>query len=550
MLPFPIRLARALATAGLLTLPALGQPPNTPPPVPAASPTFEIADVHPSPSRPHPGVRGGMKGGERYFLRDATMIDLIANTYDVDPADIFGGPPWLAFDRFDIVAKTPAATSYNTAKLMVRALLADRFKLVAHTGTRSLPAFVLSAGKTPKLKQAIAPGEPGGCEFQRPAKDVPPANMMNISFSCHNITMETLAEFLHQVASPYLTRPVVDATGLKGGWDFEIQWSYRIPKDADGVTIFAAVDKQLGLKLESKPAELPVVVVESANEKPTPNAPDLDKILPPPPPAEFDVAVIRPSNPDERNFHINVQGNNVNIQYGTLQTLMLHAFSIGASSIEGKPPWLNQQHWDIVGKASTDASPAPIPGQMQDLDDDDINEMLRSLLADRFKLTTHKETRPADVYALVAAGPKMKKADPENHPTCIEGTLPGGKDPRLDNPLLNRLISCQNMTMAQLAIELRNLAPGYVPAPVIDATGLAGAYDFTLSFSKKGDDTKTISAPPRAGDDASAASDPTLGGMSLYDALQKQAGLKLEKREKVPMPTLIIDHIEQNPTDN
>jgi uncharacterized protein (TIGR03435 family) len=231
---------------------------------------------------------------------------------------------------------------------------------------------------------------------------------------------------------------------------------------------------------------------------------------------------------------------------------MLHAFSIGGSRIDGKPPWLDKQHWDIVGKASVDAASNPIPGQTQDLDMDDVNEMLRSLLADRFKLVTHMETRPADVYALLAANPHMKKADPTNHPSCADGVGLDGKDPRRDNPLLSRLVSCQNMTMAQLAIELQSIAPGYVPAPVIDATSLDGAYDFTLSFSKKGDDTKTLSRPSAIGEDAAtpSASDPILGGMSLYDAMQKQLGIKLEKRKEVPMPMLVIDHVEEQPTEN
>lgn len=108
------------------------------------------------------------------------------------------------------------------------------------------------------------------------------------------------------------------------------------------------------------------------------------------------------------------------------------------------------------------------------------------------------------------------------------------------------------MTMAQLAVELQNIAPGYVPAPVIDTTGLDGAYDFTLSFSKKGDDIKTLSRPSATGEDAAmpSASDPTLGGMSLYDAMQKQLGIKLEKRKEVPMPMLVIDHVEEQPTEN
>jgi uncharacterized protein (TIGR03435 family) len=523
---------------------------------PAAA-AFEVADVHPSPHRLHASVRGGMTHGDRFYLRDATMVDLISFTYKVDPSDIFGGPSWLSFDRFDVLAKAPTATSDDAVLPMVRTLLADRFKLVAQPGTRPLPAFVLTASKTPKLKASAATGDSdGGCNYQQQARTAG-APVNTIKFSCHSTTMEALAEFLHDVASPYLNRPVVDQTGLKGGYDFDLEWSYQIPKDTDGLTIFAAVDKQLGLKLEQKTAPLPVVVVESVNEAPTPNVPDLARLLPPAPPAEFDVAVIRPSNPDEKHFNIDIEGNNVKILYGTLQTLISNAYAIGTDKMSGKPPFLNVQHWDIIGKASADATPAPRPGgRAQDLDIDDVTEMLRSLLIDRFKLATHMDTQLADAYALVAAGPKMKKADPSNHPSCQEGPGPDGKDPRVDNPLLNRLVSCQNMTMDELGGHLQRLASGYVPVPVINETGLEGAYDFTISFSKKGDDIKTMPRPvasgEAAGTDAStpSASDPTLGGMSLYDALQKQLGLKLEKRSKVPVPSLVIDHIEEQPTEN
>jgi uncharacterized protein (TIGR03435 family) len=537
---------RSLASVTLLTL--LTSPLFAQSAAPA-TPTFIAVDVHPSPKRLHPGIHGGMSHGDQFYLRDATIVDLISDSYNVDPSSIFGGPAWLAFDHFDIFAKLPPATTRASVMPMLRPLLDDRFKLVAQAGTRQLPAFVLSAGKTPKLKPAAAPAEPGNCQYQQPPKGAQLTNTMNIKFSCRNTTMEMFADFLHDVASPYLTRPVVDDTGLKGGYDFDIEWTYQIPKDADGTTIFTAVDKQLGLKLEQKPAPLPVVVVASIADKPTPNAPDIDKLLPPPPPAEFDVAVIRPSNPDETRFEMNIQGNTVNIQYATLLTLIYKSFDTEPGKIENKPKWLDTDLWDINGKASTDASAGPpIPGRGNDLDPEDVKEMVRSLLADRFKLTTHMDSRPADVYALLASGPKMKKADPTNHPSCQEGPGPDGKDPRIDNPLLNRLVSCQNITMAELADQLRTLAGGYVPAPVIDATGLEGAYDFTLSFSKKASLNKA--AAPSAGDANGAASDPSLGGLTLDDALQKQLGLKLEKREKVPMPVLVIDHIEEKPTEN
>jgi len=174
--------------------------------------------------------------------------------------------------------------------------------------------------------------------------------------------------------------------------------------------------------------------------------------------------------------------------------------------------------------------------------------MLKTLLADRFGLKSHMEDRPVDGYTLVAAGPHMKKADPTNRTGCKTGPGPDGKDPRIDNPQLGRLVTCLNITMAQFAAQLQTMASGYIKSPVIDATGIDGAYDFTLSFSTSGQ----LRAPsPQAGDDSSSstsASVPT-GGISLFDAIYKTLGLKLEK-SKVSIPTLVIDHIERTPTEN
>jgi uncharacterized protein (TIGR03435 family) len=515
--------------------------------VPTASPTFEVADVRPSPVRLHPAIRGGVVPPDHYRLRDATMVDLISTAYSVDPSSVSASQSWVEFDRFDVYAKSAAPINDATAKLMLRALLADRFKLVASTAIKPLPAFVLTSGKTTKLKQAEPNAEPGGCNFQAPPKDAPAAVAMNVRFSCRNTTMEAFTEFLHEVASPYLNRPIVDSTALKGAWDFDIQWTYQIPNGGDGTTIFQAVDKQLGLKLEAKAAPLPVVAVGSVVEKPTPNIPNLDAVLPPPPPAQFEIAVIRPTNPALKHFNIDIdRSGRVTIQHASLQTLIYYSYDIAPGKILNKPKWLDSDLWDITGKAATDSSPTPLPDAVSDLYEDNIKEMIRSLLADRFKLTTHPDSQMAEVFSLTALNPKMKKADPANHPSCKEGPGADGKDPRLDNPLLNRLISCQNMTMAQFATELHTLASGYLPAAVVDSTGLIDPYDFTLSFSKQGDLKKAASAP--SGGDGSA-SDPS-GGISLFEALQKQLGLKLEKKDKVPQPVLVIDHVEQNPTDN
>lgn len=132
------------------------------------APTFEVADVHVSPHREFAFMDGGFLRGDRYALRQATMLDLIATAYGLDASNVQGGPSWLETDRFDVIAKAPPTTSPAALKLMLRSLLAERFKLVTHTGSAPMPAFVLTVGKgPPKMKQAEDSGE-GDCKYQEP----------------------------------------------------------------------------------------------------------------------------------------------------------------------------------------------------------------------------------------------------------------------------------------------------------------------------------------------------------------------------------------------
>ena len=88
-------------------------------------------------------------------------------------------------------------------------------------------------------------------------------------------------------------------------------------------------------------------------------------------------------------------------------------------------------------------------------------------------------------FTLLAVKPKMKKADPNSHTRFKEGPA-NAKDPRNANPILGRLVSVQNMTMAEFCEQLQQITPRYLHSAVLDATGLEGSYDFTLSFSPAG----------------------------------------------------------------
>lgn len=527
-----------VATSVIVLVPAavFGQAADTPP-------AFDLADVHVSPHVTNPYMRGGVLRGGRFDVHTASMVDLISYAYGVDSVKVQGGPSWLDTDRFEIIAKAPAKTPPETVKLMVQTLLADRFQLKVHMDNKPMPAFVLSVGKgKPKLKESDGDGN-SGCQGQpqNPAPGTVPYNVV----SCHNRTMAQLADDLRNIANAYVTNPVVDQTGLKGSWDFELKWTSRqllTAAGADAITIFDAVDKQLGLKLEPQKVAVPVIVVDSVNQKPTDNPPGVTTSLPPPPPAEFEVADIKPSMPGETNQMAKLEHGRLDVRNFPLKTLIQIAWDINADELlAGAPKFLDSARYDVVAKA-----PPPPPGTEVDIDD--LRLMLRTLLGDRFKLKTHMEERPVDGYVLSAVKPKMQKADPSNRTGCHEGPGADGKDPRIANPVLSRLLTCQNMTMAQFVDLLPNLASGYAHVTVLDSTGLTDAYDFTLSFSAIGL-VRNGGIPGRpAAADASGVADPN-GAVTLPDAVSRQLGLKLDLRKR-PMQVLVIDHVEEKPTDN
>ncbi|MFZ0339251.1 MAG: TIGR03435 family protein [Terracidiphilus sp.] len=531
------------------------------PPTPAsnttaadANPKFVIADVQVSPHRLFNRSGLSFVHGDRYILRRTTMRDLIAISYGLEAGFVKEGPSWLEFDTYDITAELPPGATADTEKLMLRALLEDRFKLVVHKGMSSIQAYTLMPGDGKvKMKPSDGTDDPG-CKFQPSAPNQTPGPPLYVAFSCHNISMETFAKSLHGWTYDYSHGPILDSTGLKGTWDFDIKWTPRqllASAGADGISIYDAVDKQLGLKLELQPASMPAVIVDSVNRTPTPNAPDLDKIMPPLPPPEFEVATIKPSRPDEQG-NGRITADQVNLQATPLKFLIIFAWDLTPNDDEvivGAPKWLDSDRFDIVAKVSSDAVGNTAQNPMP-VDIEDLRHMLRTLLTDRFQMQTHMEDRPLDAYTMIAVNPKLRKADPNSRTRCGENPGPDGKDPRIANPALNRLISFQNMTMAQIGEEFQELAGGYIHSPVLDATGITGTWDFTLSFSSadltRGGGGGVGAAPAPQG--APTASDPN-GAVSFFDAINKQLGLKLEKQKR-PLPVLVIDHIEEKPTEN
>jgi uncharacterized protein (TIGR03435 family) len=177
----------------------------------------------------------------------------------------------------------------------------------------------------------------------------------------------------------------------------------------------------------------------------------------------------------------------------------------------GGPDWIHDEHYDIVAKAPPNAT------------NDQIPQMLQTLLADRFKLISHRETRVLPVLALALAkgGPKFGG---------VKETRPGDGDFKIGRGRL----SGQAVTMQDLA----DMLVGQVDRIVLDKTGLIGKFDINLEW--------TPEVNPALGNDREAA--PDSNGPSLATALSEQLGLRFEAT-KAPVPIVVIDHVER-PTAN
>lgn len=265
------------------------------------APQFEAASVKPS-----AGTRErafDLSPGGRFAAKNATLRDLVHMAYALPSgrlrleSQIVGGPGWTNADRFDVVAKAegmPAGfdarhtaqgaahdnelTAIDQVRLMLRAVLSDRFKLAAHSELRQLPMFALVKARSdgrlgPQLHAtsvdcvAARDAGTGSCGGFRALE---PGHVIG-----RVTTMSAIAQFLEGTVN----NAVSDSTGLTGAYDMELRWAplqLQRPAGADPAvnpdapSIFAALQEQLGLKLESFKGPVDVLVIDHV-EKPTPD---------------------------------------------------------------------------------------------------------------------------------------------------------------------------------------------------------------------------------------------------------------------------------------
>jgi uncharacterized protein (TIGR03435 family) len=305
----------------------------------------------------------------------------------------------------------------------------------------------------------------------------------------------------------------------------------------------------------------------------------------------FEVASIKPSAPLDMaklaqsvaqgqmpRLGPHVDAARAEYRYMSLRDLMVLAYKVQPNQISG-PDWIATQRFDIVAKLPAGTTK------------DQTNEMLQSLLEERFKLTFHRETKDHPVFALVVAkdGPKLKESPPDpTEPPDANAPLKAGETQmdtdegpirisrssdgsttlnmgargtvttRMDMSTQTMHMEASKVTMAGFAAMLTQLSQmgGAGGRPIVDMTGLKGNYQVALDFSLADLMAMARSAMPElagAGAAASAwqpdatASEP--GGASSIFAAVKALGLRLEQR-KAPIEQLVIDHVERTPIEN
>jgi uncharacterized protein (TIGR03435 family) len=268
-------------------------------PAPDPAPTFDVASVKPNKSGDM-GVRIMFQPGGRFSANNITLKFLIRVAYDVQEFQISGGPPWINSDKYDITAKSEGGAQgdmrsmteeqrqadLKRRRLMIQALLADRFKLVLHKESKEAPIYALVVAKSGLKIKELPPEAPAAPSDPKEPKeeDKPGAKGMGrggMRMGRGELTGNGIKlSFLAEALSNQVGHKIVDKTGLNGEYDFNLKWTPdesqgpmfkgpadgAPPPDANGPSIFTALQEQLGLKLESQKAPVDLLVIDHAEK--------------------------------------------------------------------------------------------------------------------------------------------------------------------------------------------------------------------------------------------------------------------------------------------
>jgi bla regulator protein blaR1 len=251
----------------------------------------------------------------------------------------------------------------------------------------------------------------------------------------------------------------------------------------------------------------------------------------------YEVASIKPEKSDIMMFRI------MNTPDGfdgstTLRMLIRIAYGVEDNQIAGSPAWVNSEKYEI--EAKMDQTTAEKLKKLSEAQMEPARQqMLQTLLADRFKLTIHRETEELPTYSLIVGKSGAKLHETQAGDTYLDGIK--DQNGHSGNHMMRvgrGELTAQSIAMDQVA----HLLTQQVGRTVIDHTGLKGNYDFTLHWTP--DQSVPLNGPGGGPDNATASE----SGPSIFTAIQEQLGLKLES-QKGPVEIIVIDHVEK-PAEN
>jgi len=452
----------------------------------------------------------------RFLANNATLHMLIRVAYEVNDSQVVGGPEWVNQERYDIDARFLNGTDeakflslpmkdrsklIDQRKSMLQELWAERFKLKIHRETRDLPVYsLIVASGDPKMSPAT-PGNiySGGFQFQGRAMGPGVWASQDHLFG-QGVSMSALARHLSQ----RLGQQVTDNTGLKGNFDFTLQWKAAENQAASTVDSM----EQLGLQLVPQTGPVEIVVIDHA--EPAETVAGTTSFLKPASTqaqpsdgqsasGELQDISIKPKGPAAGMLRtrISVLNDHAELTDISLHDLIKFAYHLNDFQIIGGAPSLSSDLYDVSAKIPQNTHFAP---------------ELQKLLTERFHLAVHRELRELPVYEIhvESAGSKLEEIQFQK----------GMRRTTINNPSGHFEVNAGDMP------EIAGLFERQTGRPVIDKTGLNGHYNFTLMVNN-------WTQPAKTAEDAAP----------FLRAVSEQLGLELKPSTDL-LEVLVIDHAE------
>lgn len=487
-----------------------------------------------------------MFSSDQFVSKNASLLQVIRTAFGVEDDRIVNAPAWLVNDKYDFVAKAdsslagkPLEESAQSQRMMLVPVPAERLKLEAHFETRDVSVYALVIAKNgPKLKVST-PSDQDAAASSDPLGRRSGIHIDGTTLIAQNIPIEPLIFHL----SRQLHRTVLNETGLSGNYVFTLKApdgvaigiDNSVPPESYEPALSSALTDQLGLALEPRQTKMEVLVIDHVEKPSTSEA----QTAAPETVQHFENVSIKldQDGTDSLRTGSGVIRQRMHLVPGefhgmnnSLREMIRWAYGIKDYQIFGAPDWFSSDLYDVDARSQEAESDV-----FRNLPESDrkatSRATLQQLLADRFQLQSHFETKQLPTYSLVVVdSAKLKKASgscdppPNGLQTFSTDTTPCGQIRYRTGSLAGT-----KTVISQLVRSLSEVTGRLIE----DKTNLTGKYDIDLTWEPQ---YRVDRMPPM---DQTEPANP-----SMLAAIQDQLGLKLQP-ETSPVNLLVIDHAEK-----